>query len=288
MTSALTPMLIKILEGENVKLESSIIDSLIDLAAKNKVLLELLRTLDICGPLRGAQEETLRRKVETVRTISEILKGFDFAFFKLTKPIRYVPADIDILTKSEEARKIVKKIAKIGYVITVKEPYCFELVRGSSAIDLYTYPTVGAVAYLNGQALLEHIRQVEFEGLEIISLESYAEALVAAAHAVYKEKIYTLNDLFIVKKWSSRRSFRLAEELNCEQAVRFAQILNQEIEKGILNTPYSIPAVSWFTLLLQKFYNDKLTRETSINILQTLCKRRTGKLIVSKFTRTTY
>ncbi|MBS7610486.1 hypothetical protein KEJ19_08060, partial [Candidatus Bathyarchaeota archaeon] len=51
------------------------------------------------------------------------------------------------------------------------------------------------------------------------TLEPYAEALMAASHAICKEQIYTLNDYFIVKKWTTGRSFKLAEELRCTQAL---------------------------------------------------------------------
>jgi hypothetical protein len=51
----------------------------------------------------------------------------------------------------------------------------------------------------------------EFNGVEVVSLESYAEALVSAAHAVYKERIYTLNDYFTVKEWTTEETFKLAK-----------------------------------------------------------------------------
>jgi hypothetical protein len=67
-------------------------------------------------------------------------------------------------------------------------------------VDVYVHPTLGDVIDMDGQEFLSHVRVMDFKGLRIKSLESYAEALVSAAHAVYNERIYTLNDYFTVKE----------------------------------------------------------------------------------------
>jgi hypothetical protein len=35
----------------------------------------------------------MRKVTEVVQTISKLLRGCDYAFFKLVKPLSYVPAD---------------------------------------------------------------------------------------------------------------------------------------------------------------------------------------------------
>jgi len=129
---------------------------------------------------------------------------------------------------------------------------------------------------------------MEFNGAEIRSLERYAEALVAASHAIYKERIYTLNDYFTVEKWASKKTIRLAQELKCEETLKTAINLNREIRLGKLETPYKIPTSKWLAMLTRKFQIDNLTRATSVNMLKTLTSKRAGKLLASKLTRETY
>jgi len=264
------------------------VDVLIDLASKNKVLLHLLRALNIQGPLREQQEMGMRRVTEVVQTISKLLRDFDYAFFKLVKPLSYVPADIDILVDANQIGKVVHEIVGLGYNIVVKDPYCITLTRGDSIIDLYVHPSLGGVIFIDGQRLLEHRCLMEFNGAEIISLESYVEALVSASHAIYKERIYTLNDYFTVKEWAREETFKLAEKLKCTSCLNIAVKINEAIEKGLIEAPYKIPVTTWAKLLVRKIMNDPLTRSTSKNLVSSIGSKRGLKLLRSKFTRETY
>ena len=282
----ITKILIDILEDK--RLPQTNIDILIDRASGNKVLLHLLRVLNIQGSLRERQESGMRRVMNVVQVLSKFLKDYDYAFFKLIKPISYVPADVDLLVDASQARRVAHEVMGLGYRIEVKDPYCITLTRGGSIIDLYVHPSLGGVIFINGQRLLEHTCIKEFDGIEVRSLESYAEALVAASHAIYKERIYTLNDFFTVKEWTSKKTIRLAQELSCEDALRVAINLNRKIRLGLLETPYKIPVPLWLAMLMRKFQKDNLTRATSVGILKTLTNRRAGKLLISKLTRETY
>jgi hypothetical protein len=264
------------------------VDVLIDLAFRNKVLLHLLRVLDIQGSLREQQESSMRKVIETVRVLSKLLKDYDYAFFKLVKPLSYVPADIDILIDVNQIGKVAHEIMELGYNIAVKDPYCITFVRGGSIIDLYVHPSLGGMIFIDGGKLLEYRCPKEFNGVEIISLESYAEALVSAAHAVYKERIYTLNDYFTVKEWATEETFKLAEKLRCTSCLNIAMKINEAIEEGFIEAPCKIPVITWAKLLVRKIINDPLTRSTSKNLVSSIGSRRGLKLLRSKFTRETY
>ena len=279
--------LIHILEGKHDHPEAKL-NSLVSLASENKVLLQLLRSLGVQSPLRDAQERAQGRVVHVVDLVSRALRGYDYAFFKLLKPMSYVPADIDLLIRSKEITVVSKKVVHLGYKVVVNEPHCITLARGTSIVDLYTHPTFGGIIYLDGQVLLEHVRSSEFNGIGITTLESYAEALVTATHAVYKELIYTLNDYFTVNRWASRKSFELAEELNCKPALAFAVNLNQMIGEGLLGAPYKLPLAEWVKLMLRKLRSDPLARRTSVNMLKTMKDPRIGKLMLSRLSRRTY
>jgi hypothetical protein len=262
--------------------------ALLSHARKNKILLHLLRTYNVEGPLREQQELSIRKIVGIVQTLSKLLKEYNYAFFKLIKPVSYVPADIDVLIDESQADEAAHEIMRLGYTVAVKDPYCISLTKGDSIIDLYIHPSLGGAIIIDGQRLLEHSCFEEFNGAEIISLESYAEALVTASHAIYKERIYTLNDYLTIKEWADEKAFQLAEVLKCEPALRFATRLNEAISKGLIETPYKIPLLTWADLLTRKILKDPQTRSTIKNLITILGSTRKLKLLTSKFTRESY
>jgi hypothetical protein len=287
MYKASTKHLIKLIKDDNQKMEVDL-SSLIDLASKNKVLLQLLVKLNIKNSLRRSQEETLENIVRLVEILSKNLDGFSFAFFKLVKPVSYVPADVDILVKSDEKEEIIRRIEELGFRIKVKEPFCTTLVKDSFIVDVYVHPTLGGMAYMNGQRLLDYVSIKEFNGMKIRTLESYVEALVSAAHAIYKERIYTLNDYFTVKEWATEETFKLAKELKCSSALKLAIKINDAIENGLVEAPYKIPMHTWTKLLVQKFLRDPLTRSTCKNLIKSLGTKRGIEMLKSKLTRESY
>jgi len=283
-----TRTIVELIEGCRKSSNVSLYPFLVEHAIRNKILLQLLRTLDINDSLREKQEKNYATIIEEVERISHALKGLSYAFFKLTKPISYVPADIDVLVGHEHVHEATKRLMSLGYKVVSKGSYCITLEKSSTIVDLYQHPTIGDIAYMDGQALLQHSKPTEFNDIEINSLEEYAEALVSASHAFYKELIYTLNDFFTIKKWATKKSHDLAELLNCKPALNFALRLNSMIEKGLLETPYKLSLPIWLALMLHKLYSDSLTRATSPRILHVLSNPRGRGLILSKITRTQY
>ncbi|MCR6668675.1 MAG: hypothetical protein NDF51_01610 [archaeon YNP-WB-040] len=161
-------------------------------------------------------------------------------------------------------------------------------MKSDSIIDLYVHPSLGGMIFIDGGKLLEHRCLREFDGVEIISLKSYAEALVSVTHAVYKERIYTLNDYFTVKEWATEETFKLAKKLKCTSSLNLAVKINEGIEKGFIEVPYKIPLSIWVNLLAKKVLKDPLARSTSRNLLMAFGSKRGLKLLISKFTRESY
>ena len=211
MRKGITKELINILEGKH----TTVVDEevLIEYAMKNKVLLHVLRALNINNSLRFEQERMFKTILRRVEEVSKALEVLDFTFYKLLKPVSYVPADIDILVKVNEVEYIVEKLNELGFKVVVKKPYTIIFLKNSLILDVYTHPTLGGVIYLNGQQLLRYKSIIEFNGLSIPSLNNYVEALISAIHSIYKEKIYTLNDYIAIMKWANQKTLELAEEL---------------------------------------------------------------------------
>ncbi|KSW10751.1 hypothetical protein CF15_08190 [Pyrodictium occultum] len=264
-----------------------LLEECIEAASKNKVLLEFLRAAGVQGRLRALEEARYRLFLEALHLVSRALRGLNYVFFKLRKPARYVPSDIDVLVDPGDAARARRRLERVGFRVEVLEPYTITMRRGRVIVDLYTYPTVGGVVYLDGPRLLEYRELGVFEGLEIPLLERPLEALVAAAHAVYKERLYTLNDYVTLARWGSRTMLRLAEELGCSDAVREALRIHSMVYMGGV-LPYRIPLARWLLLLLRKASRDAATRATLPNIARAFEDPRFGELVRSKLLRETY
>jgi hypothetical protein len=261
--------------------------TLIKHASQNKVLLELLRRLNIDNELRRKQEEARTRIINEANRIANVLEGLDYAFFKLAKPVAYVPADIDILIDSDHVWCALEKLAKLGYRIVVKEPYTITL-KGTVLVDLYTYLSVANMVYLDSQKLLDRIGIIEMDGVPLPTLEKPIEALVTAAHAVYKEGIFTLNDHITITGWITQKTLAVAKQLHAQYAITLAMSLAAQVEKRELEIPYKLPAPYHIYILLLKAINDSQFRVTLPKILAKLEDKRTLKLIKVRVKRKTY
>ncbi len=286
MRKGITKELINILEGKPTVVASK--EVLIEYAMKNKVLLHVLRALNINNSLRFEQERRFKIVLEGVEKISKALEGVDFTFYKLLKPVSYVPADIDILVKVNEVEYVIEKLNELGFKVVVKEPYTITFLKNSLILDVYTHPTLGGVIYLNGQQLLRYKSIIEFNGLNIPSLNNYVEALISATHSIYKEKIYTLNDYITIMKWANQKTLELAEELKCLPALKLATQINKTVEEGLIELPYKIPTTTWVKLWIHKLTKDPLTRSTCVNLPKVITSKHSLKTLKSKLTRETY
>ncbi|RLE47213.1 MAG: hypothetical protein DRJ31_09200 [Candidatus Methanomethylicota archaeon] len=121
-------ILIDVLRGKGTPQVN--VDILIDGALKNKVLLHLLRVLNIQGSLRKQQESAMEKVISVVQTISKLLENYDYAFFKLIKPVKYVPADVDLLVNAQQVKEVTREVVKLGYRVVAKDPYCITLMKG--------------------------------------------------------------------------------------------------------------------------------------------------------------
>lgn len=281
-----TKTLIKILSGEIS--DDSSKDLVIETAADNKILLHILRTLNMENQLRDEQENAFKCFIDRVSEIAKALNGLQYAFYKLLKPIAYVPADIDILIKESDLNKAVNRLSDIGYRIEVRELFTITMTRDKSIVDLYTHPSMGSVIYLDGSELLKHVKKISFHNILIPSLTEYAEALVTASHAIYKEMLYTLNDYITIKNWANERTYELAEQLKCKPALDLARKINEMLEREIIETPYKIPLKTWMKLWIKKIYSDPLTKSTMKNIIKELLSKRGLQQLKSKLTRKSY
>ena len=275
--------------GEAADLDGSGFECLVRLAGYNKVLLGFLRAVDYRGFLRDREEARFRVFLDRLRLVSRALRGLDHVFVKLYKPVSYVPADIDVLVSRRDMSRAVSRLRDLGYRVEVSEPYCVTLTRGGSIIDLYTDLTLGGgLIYLPSELVFSSVRYVDFSGLEVPVPSRGVEALIAAAHAVYKEKIYTLSDYLTTRSWLSRESIEYASRYCLDQVVSEALAINNMVDSGRIELPHRVPLARWLRIHIQKIASDPIARASSIAMLGILRDPRLGRLIVSKLTRISY
>jgi len=286
MTTYTLELINSIKKGET----SFSVDELIDFAARNKILLHFLRSLDLSGEIRDREERRYTLFLKSLEEVKNILNrsNYDYAFFKLNRPVYYVPADIDIIVSTKHVVKVASEFIRHSFRFEVCEPFTITLTRGSIIVDLYTYPSLGNVVYLDGQRLLKYKKQVEIEGLEIISLEEFVEAIVALSHAIDKEWLYTLNDYFTVSSWFNRKSLDLCYELGCVYEAQLAFQFNGLIEKGLVEAPIKLSNGYKSIIWSRKLIRNHETRATLLRSLSWFKDPRFGKSLFSKFTRETY
>ena len=94
-----------------------------------------------------------------------------------------------------------------------------------------------------------------------------AEAIITAAHAIYKEHIYPISDYYAVRHWLNNKALRLTRELRAEEAVKTALRLNEQIEAGQVKTPVKLKPIHVMEILARKFIEDSDFR-TTINVLK--------------------
>lgn len=272
------------------KIAGGSIEKLTELAKLNKVLLGFLKRVGYEGLLRVVEESLYRRYMTEVVRVTKALQGLDYALYKFRKPIEHVSVDIDVLVRYEHLLKAVKALADIGFRVEVLEPYTVTMVRGKAIVDLYTHPSFAWIVYLDGERLLEEVETIEIDpvGVEARALTVEAEAIATLAHAVYKEHMYLLSDYYVAREWLNSKALGLARELRAEEAVETTLWLNEQIERGLVETPIKLASIQSMEILARKFIEDSNFRATTVNILRLATRKRTMQQLIWRIKRKTY
>ena len=216
-------------------------EDVIEAARKNKILLELLERAG-GGALLAKERRRLSVVVGVVEEVEKALKGLNHVFIKLVKPVRYVPADVDVLTDRPKAA--ARLLVAAGYRLVVEEPYTLTLRKRGVNVDLYLHPSKANVVFMRAERLMREAEPASFHGVEVTALSRPAEASLAAAHAVYKDGEVTLNDALTVAMWG-RGAAETCAELRCAAALSTVLFIAREILTKGMPAPYPLPRPLW-------------------------------------------
>lgn len=64
--------------------------------------------------------------------------------------------------------------------------------------------------------------------------------MLTIVHAIYKERIYTLNDYVTVERWLDGRGHILARELGVESGVELVLAIHEAVKRGEVALPHRV------------------------------------------------
>lgn len=280
-----------VLVNNNVDVSKYSIDpkQCIKIAERNKVLLEFLARTEIDDDMRIIEEKRFHTFLTYLGMINGLLNGLNFMFIKLVKPLRYVPSDIDILIDFNDLKEAYSRLSKVGFKIDVIEPYTLTLKDSRNyVIDLYIQPTIAGIIYMDGSRLFQFKTIRKFYGLTIPVPSIEAETVLVIAHAVYKERIYTMNDFITIKEWMTQKAVNLAEEFKVIDGVKEVIRLNEMVSSRKIDLPHKIKISRWILIGLNKILHDGLTMSSLAKSYHIIKDRRFGYMVYSKLFKSTY
>ena len=281
-----TIILMDLIAGEN-SVPDRLAPRLVERARLNKVRLEALRRLGINDELRQSDESRLAAFRRTTVEVVSGLKNLDYALIKFFKPVAYVPSDLDLLVSRGDEYKVRRTLKQAGFEYVVSEPNCVTM-RRDIQIDVYTNPDFMNVPYLVGDDLLKYSEAAYIGDVETRALAQDVEAVLLAAHSVYKEQLITLNDYFTLRKFLRPSSLGIGEALKVDKAIHYCLSVLKRIEDGSTEAPFKIPFPVYARIFLQKLGDDSKARREVKNLVRKLGEGRLASLAVSRLLRESY
>lgn len=214
------------------RLENKDIPRFLPVAQQNKIPLLFLETAanniesHNIQAILSLYQKRHRNALDLMTFTANLLeeKGISYTFFKTLKPFPHTPSDIDILLWSDENLKTITKELKIqGCIPLEKNTYGVTLFspKHKMNIDLTTQIAVSGLIYVNKELLFDYTGKVEKYGTTIHTVETSADLIVVAAHNMFKEQMYTLNDYYtfamLTQHW--KKAAKIAKEFHLEHAL---------------------------------------------------------------------
>ncbi len=100
--------------------------------------------------------------------------------------------------------------------------------------------------------------------------------------------MYLQSDYYVTKEWLNTKALGLARELKAEEAVETALRLNEQVERGLVETPIKLTPVQSMEILARKFIEDSSFRATTVNILRLAMRKRIMQQLIWRIKRKTY
>jgi len=282
--------LLRVIEGSYRPRREEVFE-LAELAKMNKLYFAYLRAVgDLLRDELLHVEARYAWIVENTVEVVEALRELDYALYKFRKPVDHVSVDLDMLVDRRDVSRAVRVLREHGFKVVVWEPYTVTLERDGFIVDLYTEPAFAWIVYMDGGRLLrKYAEDIVIGGFPARGLCGEAEAVVAAAHAVYKEHLVLLMDCLVAWEWVNRKAWSIAVEFGVEKALEELLRVCNLVRPGVVEAPYRLEPHTLLKIYLNKTLHDPVFRATMPNILKYMLRMRdSGKRILSRITRKSY
>jgi hypothetical protein len=209
-------------------------DYTLEQASLNKIRLFYLALLNGRGQIGELESEltqsNLRRQkiLDLAVCLSHVFEksNLPYAVMKTLKPFPYEGSDVDVLVGSPSAfSQAINALKKDNFTLLGSDLFSATLYRKDfdANVDLQLELSVSGLPYLEKTALLTHSSPHSVNGVPVVALDDVSEVLVSAAHAFYKEHMFTLADFYSVALWLENVDVdalcELAKQTNCELAL---------------------------------------------------------------------
>jgi putative nucleotidyltransferase-like protein len=206
--------------------------SLFPLAKKNKIALLFLKTIATFGKYPEINnsllqyEEKNKSFLDLTTFVSNLFekKKVSYSLFKTLKPFPSTPSDIDVLFWSKrELERAIALLENNGCISLEKSDYGLTMFspKHKLNIDLTTQVAVSGFIYVDKEAIFKHVKTLQVSGTTVQTLEPEVDLLVIAAHSLFKEQLYTLNDYysFVLSAQSWEKAIELSDSFHLKQSL---------------------------------------------------------------------
>lgn len=305
-------------------LENTDVPSFLPIAEQNKIPLLFLKAVACNIKNRNIQhilsqyEEQHKNTLELIASTANLLEkiGVPYTFFKTLKPFPHTPSDIDILLLSDENLKNATKALKNqGCALLEKSIYGVTMFspKHKMNIDLTTQIAVSSLIYLNKGLLFDYVSAFKIYGMPVQTLEPSADLLAFAAHGIFKEQMYTLNDYYtftmLLQHW--KEAMELAERFHLKHALgivlrmtmaatlfafgsanplakKFEEIGVTELNRGEFELPKKYDLATLIIAFLKKIREDPVSGKSMSLMARSVSNLAFYKKVLGHVTRQTY
>ncbi|NIQ06680.1 MAG: nucleotidyltransferase family protein [Candidatus Korarchaeota archaeon] len=287
---------------------------LLELARKNKVPLLFLKKINTLQREQTIYERRYTQFLQMLHFLATSFSriGLHYTLIKTLKPFSYVPSDIDILVeRKKDLRKAVSRLREAGLKVSDegKNETTLFSEKYTLNVDLYLELNVIDFIYLNKAHLFKHTFPKKIHASEIWTLQPPAELVVVAAHALYKEQMFTLSEFYTFiaylhhieegKTIASNTRTQIAYNLMLHFVYELLKCLTTERQRSkegrvsnrVLAEKLKLPQKVSFNLLLKAFWEkifDKYAFVTFFEGLKHLLTPNFYKNLISHTYRETY
>lgn len=247
----------------------------------------------------------------------------DYTFFKTLKPFPYTPSDVDVLLRDEDSLdRTIDMFEGQGFESLERSSYGSTLYSPEHDLnlDLTTKIDVSSLIYLDKGYGFEDSMEKGIKDTKVRAPKPHVDLAIVAAHALYKEQLFTLSDYYTLVIWREylEDALELAERAKVKPALLWVLDLTSKLTRSAFGSnneivetindllededeeeewktmeesfemPYKCSLPFLITALVRKVSEDSEARRTLPKFLKNFAKPETISKVMNHFDRESY